>query len=189
MKKNYIVLFMILACLIPSAQAQFQLGIKGGLNFATISGATSGFDVKNNTGWHAGLMAEVKLPVIGVEGDVLYSRKGFKVKEPNTGLSIATNLTYIDIPIVAKFYIAKVFNLQLGPQFSINTSAKALGVDISNTIKSSDVSGVLGLGFELSKLSLSARYTLGFTDINDPSGTDSNKNNVFQLSAGIWLKK
>ena len=89
-------------------------------------------------------------------------------------------------------------NIQAGPQFGFLASASqevsnnglSSTVDIKNTLKSSDISVALGLGWDLPfGLTLDARYNLGLTKINDVTGSTDAKNQVIQLSAGFKLFK
>ncbi len=61
-----------------SANAQFKLGVGGGLNIAKQTGDYTR-NAKNLIGFNSGFILEIKLPTkIGLELDVLYSVKGSK---------------------------------------------------------------------------------------------------------------
>jgi hypothetical protein len=53
-----------------------------------------------------------------------------------------------------------------------------------------DLSAALGLGWDLPfGLTIDARYNLGLSDISDFEGSETAKNQVFQLSVGFKLIK
>jgi Outer membrane protein beta-barrel domain len=162
--------------------AQFKFGAGGGVNFANLSGSdVSG--VKGLTGFNAGVMMEVKLPIkIGIEADILYSLKGAK----SSASDIDIKLSYIDIPVVLKIYTLKVLSIQIGPQYSFLATAKSDGEDIKDGFKPGDLSAVVGIGVDVLKLHVSARYNYGLTSID--KGSADVKNNMLTLSVGFWFK-
>jgi len=199
--KKIFTIALIGVALILSNQAEAQLlkwGLKGGVNFSSISGfgdnpvieATSSY-----TGWHVGPFLQVKLPIIAVQLDVLYTQQG----QEFTISSIKQNLeqSYILIPLVAKVSLIPLLNLQAGVQYGILTTAAVDGIDefdfgdgntvaVKDLFKSGDWSIVLGLGFDISKIMIDARYNIGVSDLNAAALTSAElKNGVFQLSAGI----
>lgn len=171
------------------ANAQFKFGVGGGLNMASFSGdGATGLDGK--IGINAGLLMEVKLPIeLGVEADVLYSTKG------GSNSSTDVRLAYFDVPVVAKLYMLKVINLQLGLQGSFLMGAEqdfdfggvSQSSDIKDQLKGIDMGAVIGFGVDVSKFHASARYNLGFASIDDNGGDI--KNNMLTITLGIWLKK
>ncbi|MEM7552030.1 MAG: porin family protein [Bacteroidota bacterium] len=164
-----------------SAQLKFGAGIKGGLNFANINAVG---DPDSRTGWHAGAFARLKFTKFAIQPEVYYSAQG----------TDDIDLDYINIPILAKFYLVGGLNIFVGPQFGILTSAEALSLNVDDAFNDSDFSLVFGAGIDLPfKLSLDARYVLGLNDINDSNplsdfSLDGDINNrVFQVSVGYTL--
>jgi hypothetical protein len=200
--KNLKGLFVVALIVVGfSANAQFKFGFGGGVNLANLAGS----DISGNEnlmGFNGGVMMEVKLPVkIGFEADVLFSTKGATIENTlfgnNVGFTITNSqgdviddtsikLSYIDLPVVVKIYMAKVLSFQFGAQYSMLISGKQAGIDIKDGLKSSDMSAVLGLGLDVLKIHASARYNYGLTSIYE-SGSDV-KNNMLTLSVGIWIK-
>lgn len=186
MKKILLTSFIIvLGCVSTYSQGTFKFGLSGGLNLSNIS---SDANTKMLTGFHAGLITEVKFPVkLGVEGALLYSIKGAKVEGVNSNLEnvyIENKLSYIDVPFVLKVYSFKVLSFQIGPQFSYLLSANYDGNDIKSNLNSADISVVGGIGVDVSKLRASLRYTHGLTELSSGGG----KNNVIQATIGFWIK-
>ncbi|NOT76244.1 MAG: PorT family protein [Cyclobacteriaceae bacterium] len=197
MKKIKILLLTIIAATAlhtAQGQAQLALGIKGGLNFANISG-DAGTTYDGRTGYHAGAFFLAKFGKIGLQPEVIFSQQGTSIKY--NGGSLENNFSYVNIPIILKLYLVGGVNLQAGPQFGFLTSAKGdtfdingnkITQDIKDNVKSSDVSIGLGAGWDLPfGLTIDARYNLGITDNANSGG--SAKNQVFQLSAGFKLLK
>ena len=189
MKNLKFTLLIITIGLFSTTYAQFKIGVGGGLNMASFSGdGAKGLDGK--IGINAGLLMEVKLPIeLGVEGDILYSTKGGS----NSDTDI--RLAYIDVPVVAKLYMLKVINLQVGLQgsFLMGAEQEVTFMDLSETydvkdqLKGIDMGAVIGFGVDVSKFHASARYNLGFASIDDNGGDI--KNNMLTITVGYWLKK
>ncbi len=179
------------------AQAQFALGIKGGLNFAKLDVNSSvATNYNNRTGYHAGAFALFKLTKIGIQPEIIFSRQGSKYEFNSQNLE--ANFDYINVPILLKIYTIAGINLQVGPQFGFLSKAEAETVvngiksptDVKNLYKTSDVSLALGVGWDLPfGLMLDARYNLGLSDISDNSNNPETKNKVFQISAGFKILK
>ena len=188
MKKISTILVAVLLIGAISAQAQFKFGVLGGANFSKINSTDPNVVGQNLTAWHAGLMAELKFPVIGVELDAIYTQNGSKI-DINGVVGDLKN-TYIALPLVAKVYILKVLSLQAGPQFAWLTSTNIQDIDPDTQLASNDLQIVFGAGVDLSMLHASLRYHMGVKDITASSLYNYDlKNNAVMLSVGIWLSK
>jgi len=170
----------------------FKLGIKGGLNLATLGGDISG--VESRAGFHVGVYGGAKMSKFGVDGEILFSSQGTQDK---TNSDLKLNYDYILIPILGKFYIVKGLNIYAGPQFGILLNSEAtdgtIDIDAKDYTNSSDISIVVGGGFEIKKFRAGLRYNIGLSDLNDdPSGSfyspgEEFTNQVFQIFVGIDL--
>lgn len=180
------------------AQVQFSLGIKGGVNFANLDVNSSISDnYKNRTGFHGGAFALFKVTAFAVQPELIFSQQGSKVSFSSQDIN--ANFSYLNIPIMAKFYLPLGLNLQLGPQFGFLTTAESdfnpisgaqTTTDLKEYYKNSDVSIGMGIGWDLPmKLSIDARYNLGVTEIEDNASLSQTKNQVFQISLGYKLFK
>jgi len=204
--KNLLTIILLISGLLlaGNADAQFKWGIKGGVNFSSIKNfgqliQTESLD--SYTGWHAGFFLQIKIPILAIQADILYSQQGQQFTASPNSVSESFNLeqSYILIPVVAKFSLIPVLNLQAGVQYGILTTAAINGVksydfgppigdvSVADQFTSGDWSLVFGLGFDISKLMIDARYNLGVSDISDISlaNLDPLKSGVIQLSAGI----
>ena len=180
-------------------QAAVSLGLKGGLNFANVNTSSVGAAYDSRTGYHVGAFVGIKFAKFAIQPELIYSQQGSTVKINTSNFD--ANFSYMNIPVIFKFYIIGGFNLQAGPQFGFlmsatgpvdptGTCSPTTTGDIKNQFSSSDISVGLGAGFDLPlKLSIDARYNLGVSDINSTAASSAVKNQVFQLSLGYKLFK
>ena len=178
MKKFMMMVAMAFATLTASAQAEAgTLTLKPlvGINVANIT--DGGGDAK--VGLAAGAELGYQLnESFAVTAGAIYSMQGAK----NDGVKM--NLDYINIPILANFYITKGLAVKAGiqPAFKVKSEAEYEGVsgDVEG-IKSFDLSIPVGLSYEISDFVIDARYNWGMTKVLE--GFDS-KNTVFQFTVG-----
>lgn len=190
MKKiNFVVLAILFSTSAMFAQAQFSVGIKGGLNFAKFDASQFGESVKGKTGFHGGAFALIKLSKIGIQPELIFSQQGSKVRFASG--EGEGNFDYINIPVMLKLYTVAGINLQLGPQFGFLSKAEVDGDNVKDSFKGSDLSLGIGAGWDLPfGLTIDARYNLGLSKIedNDPA-YEAVKNQVLQVSLGYKLIK
>ena len=187
MKKNYFIAITLILVGSLNAQAQLKLGLKAGPSFPSLNETDGNFDITNNTGWHAGGMVEIKLPVVGIQGDIIYSQTSADVVDANSVKSTIKSST-VDIPVVAKLYLLKIITIQAGPQFAFLTSSTWDDQSIKDNMNISNVRFVAGLGVNLGPIDVHGRFIFpSKTEMEDISGEVKNSN--IQLSVGWWLKK
>jgi hypothetical protein len=188
MKKISLLAVASITAFIVHAQT---LGLKGGLNLATLDNSQSA-DFNSRLSYHAGLL--INVPVgdqIAVQPEVIYSSQG--AKYTLAGLEHDLAINYINIPIMLQAKVGKGFYAEVGPQLGLLTGVKDKANDIetgfftTDDFKKSDVSLGIGLGYRgTSGLGLNARYNLGVTDINKV-GSNNLKNNVLQIGLSFNL--
>ena len=195
-KTNLIIILLIAGASTAFAQAQFSVGLKGGLNFAKFDVSDVGGSISSRTGFHGGAFALVKLTAFAVQPELIFSQQGSQFDF--NGQDLTSNFSYINVPILLKFYLPLGLNLQVGPQFGFLNSAdgQILGadgevVDVSTDMyKNSDTSVAFGIGWDLPlKFTIDFRYNLGVSEIEDDARLTATKNQVFQLSVGYKLFK
>lgn len=206
MKKFFgILLALTLFTAIPAA-AQFNWGIKAGVNLAQKPSDID--DVKGKTGWFVGPMAKVTIPVVGlgVEANLLYSQtstevQGETIKRQTIDLPVYLRYEF-SLPVVNKFL--EPF-LAVGPQWSWNIGDKRFSVTeaLMNgavggtnslkeyTLRSSNLSLNLGLGAVLlDHVQVHANYNIALgstSDYRNPMDAAWNlatksKTNTWQIS-------
>ena len=181
MKKTLLTLSLVFVTVVAFSQASVSIGIKAGANFAN---ADSEINTDGITSFHGGAYGLLKFGNIGVQPELLFSKQGASLSGDDLDLS------YVNIPVMLKFYLPLGLNLQAGPQFGILTNAENGSTDVKDSFKNSDLSAALGAGWDAPfGLQFSARYVLGLSDINDVSGGGEFKNRTFQLAIGYSLFK
>lgn len=186
---------------------EVKFGAKAGVNLASLSGDNTD-DLDGRTSFHVGGVAEIMISEkFSVQPELLYSAQGAKESSEDEFEKIESTLRfdYINLPIMAKFYVAEGLSIEAGPQvgFLMNAEAEveytdkefpefsASGTqDIKDDASSIDFGVNFGFGYKLeSGLNFGARYNLGLSNINDYEGSDDNKvnNSVIQVSLGFMF--
>lgn len=206
MKKIILITVLALFCFKANAQdeptnsSDISFGLKGGLNFSLITGdGTDNFD--GRVAFHVGGVVEFQISdKFSVQPELLYSAQGDK--GTFDGMDIEFNIDYLNLPVMAKYYVSEGFSLEAGPQVGFLLSAKAEGggvsLDIKDLIKGVDFGLGFGLGYKMDNgLNFSGRYIVGVTNFVESNGSlldqpietgdSKNHNNVFQLSIGYFF--
>ncbi|MEM6687277.1 MAG: porin family protein [Bacteroidota bacterium] len=195
------VLFVFVLCLGYFSNAQeFSFGVRGGYNLAGIQGDNAnGFQMRH--GFHIGIVTEIKITnTFSVQPEISYSQQGsdqssvFIFEEfPLIDTALEARYNYLNVPVLAKYYVFKGFSVEVGPQVGFLLSAEVDDgmqvVSAKDQIKTIDVGVTIGIGYKLTNgLNFGVRYNAGFTNINDVSNTNTKNNNgVMQLSIGYFL--
>lgn len=197
--KNLCIATIISLLSIWGVQSQefFNFGVKGGANFATLTGDDADeLDVKMKTGFHLGVFAEIMISdKFGIQPEVLYSTQGAKSEfaffdEIEGDVDLKIKLDYISVPVMLKYFVAPGFSLEAGPQFSFLSKSEIEAEfqgeteteDLKDDTESFDFGAGVGVGYGLPQgFLVQARYVMGFTDIYNDSDI---KNSVIQLSVG-----
>jgi len=185
MTKNILLLFFTFFFSLNVFSQKFELGFKGGVNFATQKLSTIQ-GVESITGYHLGAFTYIKLPLIfGIQAEAQYSTQGGKFELSQ--VVNKKNLSYLNIPVLIRSDFGP-FNLHFGPQFGLLTGANLSSLngitdDIKHQFKNRDFSLVAGIGLRLpARLGLSLRYVKGLANVSDYNLTEETKNTMFQLS-------
>ena len=203
MKKILMIAALMVATV--SAKAQFEPGTfslqpKVGFELTSISGDGSKF----KPGFTAGLEGQYQINNwFGLSAGVHYAMGGCKIKDVDSKF----NMNYVNIPVMAKFYVTKGLSLNAGLQLGFMTSAKLANVqllggksdvDIKDLCNKTDFSIPLSIAYEFTNgLSFEARYNAGVTNVfkddvvnaalDVVGGTkrwDDNKNEMFIITVG-----
>jgi len=165
------------------------VGILAGVNLAKVSGNdVSG--ASNRTGFLGGLFVTFHVASgFGIEPEALYSMQGANDNADDVKLK----LDYVQVPVLLRYdfptHAPAHPYLMVGPSFGFKIQCKldsgsASGdcKDFDVTPKSFDMGGTAGAGVAFGKLSVSARYTMGFSKIADNFDA---KNRVISVLAGL----
>ena len=186
MKKLFLIAVMMVATLGASAQQMFIKPMVGA-DLTTLTG-----DVEN-TKMKVGLVAGAEFGYnlseqFGLTAGLLYSMQGTKIKNVDKG----NNMDYLNIPVLANYYIIPGLAIKAGIQPGFLMSAKHDGVDIKDFYKGFDLSVPLGLSYEISDFVIDARYNLGVSNIMDKDlskalGDPKVHNSVIMLTIGYKI--
>ncbi len=223
MKKITYAGILLLTLFASRAMAQtnpVRFGIRAGLNVADwqgqatqsvsgLLGLTNGYANKQTRqGFHAGVYASIPLSEqFSLEPGLQYSQKGTQLRGNfssqaleilNVNTTVTSQAAYLDVPVLARFYVTKGFNIYAGPQVSfllsnkINTRASVLGFsvlnrdfNVSNSIRPVDVALVGGIGYRFENgFNLGFGYDYGLNTL-DQRGNFNTYNRVVKASIGF----
>ena len=219
MKKTFIAL--VLSCFLVTAYGQdkkISIGARAGLNIANISNSGSGNITLGNSSasskntskllFHVGGYSEIKVnDFFSVQPELIFSMKGggYESKSSSFGNSSefteSLTLSYLEIPILARFNFGKGFNVIAGPHFGFLMGAKYKSKSVSTSgststtveTESTDKDGLnsfepgvnVGVGYQLENgLNFGVRWVRGFNSIYENSNYNRS-NNVFQFTVGF----
>jgi outer membrane immunogenic protein len=210
---------LVLAAAVAVSSLTFaqQFGIKGGMNVSSISKDANLSNQGSKIGFNAGVFANAPLgSQFSIQPELIYTQYGAKFQQTgqtvvegasvltNQTVSSATHLDYIALPIMFQYNATPSFYLEAGPEFGLNVSAKdktknetsgntlAESSNYSDQINKFNLGIGVGAGYYFTpSIGLTARYVAGVTDIakNRPSGSNSSRNNVFQVGLAYKFGK
>ena len=184
MKK--ILLAALLFVSVSGFAQKFQLGIKAGANISNFTGGTYQ-DVKHDAlvGFYGGAFVGFYLGNhFSIQPEVLLSTQGAKFEDVNTHEKQDFKLTYLNIPVVAKYEFNGGFYLETGPQAGINISGGNFeNESVKNLTNDADFSWAFGLGYHAPfGLGIGGRYNLGLSKVGNANFNNPNfKNSVIQV--------
>ncbi|WP_327018593.1 porin family protein [Croceibacter atlanticus] len=181
-----------------SVQAQdgVSFGAKGGVNFAKLTGDDVE-DADGRTSFHVGAIVEIPVSDrFSVQPEVLYSGQGLQSEED--GIESKIKLDYINVPVLAKFYLTDGLSLEGGPQFGFLVNdefeiedSNGNSIEVEDLDAASfDLGAALGLGYKFTNgLFLQGRYVLGLSNVDDSEEEgafeDDLTNSTLQFSVGL----
>lgn len=195
MKKAFVLVIIAFTGMQLSAQETTKkdgdFGIKGGLNYSTVTKGDFDEGPDPRTSFHIGFFGEIPLidNVFSIQPEFIYSRQGFENNFTFLGNNYKTTykIDYINMPILAKIYLGKTLSIEAGPQFGLkinenietnNSSAE------SNDVKAFDTALAAGVSLNFEGMFISGRYTYSLNEVVENSNA---KNSVFQIGIGFKL--
>jgi len=188
------VLTASLTAMAQHEEGDFLVQPKVGLNIATLSDADKTIGDLN-----FGIEAELMVTdYFSLSAGAIVSNQGGKYNDA-TYVSYTVDLDYVNVPVMANFYILPGLSLKAGVQPSYRMKAKVktdgatydmdqfyallsrTGIEEDFKVKKFDLSIPVGISYEYQNVVLEARYNWGVTKIMD---NDSFYNRVFQLTLG-----
>ncbi len=185
------ILFALLLLVSTAGFSQgVQFGIKGGVNVSNYTGGNLKSDAL--VGFHLGGIFNIMVSKnFAIGPEVLFSSQG--ATYDNAGNKTNLKVSYINVPVMAKFIFNGGLYIEAGPQvgFKASEDANVPNQTIGNFAKNLDLSIGAGLGYHgQSGFGIGARYMAGLSKVGDFNAgtTDPNfKNSVIQLSVFYTL--
>lgn len=196
MKKLLIVLFCSSLAVCSQAQG-IHLGVKGGANLTKIDG--EGYSQGYNLNYHLGAYVQLGLTKgFGIQPELIFAQSTSKTDSGFSSIYTSfgpeynnheIKLNYLSIPILANINLSKSLILQLGPQYSIlMDSHQSLVQNGKDAFRNGNFSMIGGLWLKLPLgLSLSGRYVIGLSNIQDLPNSQKWNSQAIQLGVGVNL--
>ena len=181
-----------------SNMPKLPIGYNVDLDKSVYTGALIGAEFEYQVAQPFSVAAGLNFSMQGCKwGDFEYKNGDKSVKAKD----LKMELNYLNIPIVANFYLFKGFAIKTGVQFGFLLSAKQKGTtetkigeliskqtdsrDFKDECKKFDVAIPIGISYQVPTIPIyiDGRYNLGLTKINKDGDTNY-KNQVFQVTVG-----
>lgn len=158
MKKFFLSIAAVFVIGVASAQ-EMKYGVKAGLNNSNFTG-----DLESDaaTSFYVGGLVDFTVSEkFHVQPELLYSVEG----------ADKASVSYLRLPIMAKYYVMDGLSLQAGPELAFKIGAEDDFTD--EAVKSLDYGLGIGAGYELeSGLFFDARYNLGLANVSESDLVD-----------------
>jgi hypothetical protein len=192
--------------------AQMRFGLRGGFNFATVTGDYADGEGPDSdgegtrTGMMGGVFLEAPLGgIVGLHLGANYSQKGWEAEGiPGAeGGDLMTQLDYIEVPallVVSVPVAASSLRLYAGPSLSYLIKCKGTSFDVSvdcedrvgdDEVTKWDLGGTVGAGFSFgmggATLLLDGFLGMGFKTLLEDDADLELKNETWTVSAGLMF--
>lgn len=175
----------------------WHYGVKAALNFSGVKG--NGMKTSMAGGGELGLFVDYDLDSHwGLQLEGIASQNTVKRGDDfltyynvdgYTNSDDKAKLTYLNIPLLARYRIGDSWSFVAGPQvgFLLNDNENFLNYD-RRAFKTSEISGVAGAEFNISSVALFARYQFGITNINDVDTRYEWRAHHLQIGIAVRIK-
>lgn len=196
--------FFSLAVALMLSALSFAQTEAGGFFFAPKVGVNTGYvtDISESTDRRVNMAFGVEVGYqmtekFAITADALYSAQGYQIEFNVAGYDYHNTLKtdYLNIPILANYYIVKGLAIKAGIQpgfcvsakqdFNLPTIGKFDG-DVKSAVNTVDFSIPVGASYEYKNIILDMRYNFGLTNVTKDSEKGT-KNSVFQITLGYKL--
>lgn len=190
MKKLMMIAVMAIFAMTASAQntnrevGAFTLQPKVGLTIGSFSGeyVTVGgkVDTKKRVGFTAGLEGEIYATNwLGIALGLNYAQQGWKFND------VKCKYDYLNVPLVADFYVARGLALKTGVQLGFLLNAKWDDLNFKDDSNKTNFSIPIGISYEFSNVVLDLRYNVALSKVNK-NATDNYKfrSDLVQITIG-----
>lgn len=195
--KKYVLLAVLFMAINIKANAQFTLGVKGGLNYSTIQAADNQINEKGILGYQIGAWARIGNGLY-LQPEIYLGSKGGKFNFEQSGTSSSgsadVRFTSLDVPLLlGKSFGGEKANIRLmaGPMYSyILDQDKNISDNIADgyhdfgDYKNSSIGFQAGAGVDIGNLAFDLRYEGALSKINPNFGQ---RQNLIHLSLGYRI--
>jgi len=189
--KKFLLSTALLIAVCISANAQFSLGIKGGVNYSTIN--SDNLKSSSVAGYQAGLFARIGTSLY-LQPEVYVSSTGGHFQSNDNAYSGNVKFTNLNVPLLVgyKFGPSNLnFRLMAGPIYtsvlnrdeSVSQNFSAAYNDFGH-YRSSTLGYQAGFGVDIGSITADLRYEGNLTDINPDFGQ---RQNLWALSIGFKI--
>ena len=178
-------------------QAQFEFGVKGGLNYDSLGDvnytdiSATNLSAGSKTGYHIGAYGKIDLLLFYLRPEIQFTKinSGFDGKD--------IGLSKIEAPILLGYKILGPLSVFAGPSFQYILGVEGKGISITDVEENVTVGLQIGTRISFGRFGLGVRYERGFTDndvkilgVNgvDVDGRIDLRPNQFIVSASYELK-
>lgn len=170
-------------------KSEGSFGIKGGLNYSTVTQGDFDEGPDPRTSFHIGFFSEIPLidKVFSIQPEFIYSRQGFENNFTILGNNYKTTykIDYINVPVLAKIYLGETFAIEAGPQFGLKINENVEtdnSTSETNDVNAFDTALAAGVSLNFDSVFISGRYTYSLNEVVKDSNA---KNSVFQVGLGF----
>ena len=178
-------------------QAQFEFGVKGGLNYDSLGDvdyddiSATDLSAGSKTGYHIGAYGKIDLLLFYLRPEIQFTKinSGFDGKD--------IGLSKIEAPILLGYKILGPLSVFAGPSFQYILNEDVEGTTLTDIEENFTVGLQIGTRISFGRLGLGVRYERGFTDNDvrilgangvDVEGRIDARPNQFIISASYELK-
>jgi len=178
-------------------QAQFEFGVKGGLNYDSLGDvdytdiSATDLSAGSKTGYHIGAYGKIDLLLFYLRPEIQFTKVNSGFADKNIGLS------KIEAPILLGYKILGPLSVFAGPSFEYILNEDVEGTTFTDIEENFTVGLQIGTRISFGRLGLGVRYERGFTDNDvrilgangvDVEGRIDARPNQFIISASYELK-
>ena len=178
-------------------QAQFEFGVKGGLNYDSLGDvdyddfSATDLSAGSKTGYHIGAYGKIDLLLFYLRPEIQFTKINSGFADKNIGLS------KIEAPILLGYKILGPLSVFAGPSFQYILNEDVEGTTLTDIEENFTVGLQIGTRISFGRLGFGVRYERGFTDndvrilgVNgvDVEGRIDARPNQFIVSASYELK-
>jgi len=190
--KKYLFILTILVTISISAKAQFDFGVKGGVNFSNID--ANQLDKSTKTGYQVGAFLRVG-SAFYLQPEVYLASTGGNFSDPNNGdNSASVRFTTLNVPLLLghEFGTSNTnFRLMVGPVYSyLLNKDESFSENFNNAYhdfgnyNNSTLGYQVGAGVDFAGLTADLRYEGGLSKLNPEYGQRAN---IWSISLGFKI--